>query len=228
MSDGLVKAQALGAGDAYMAAQVPVLQQIASNQKKTLAGLATKWAGGNKDLADYANAFLTGDPVNAGVAANALINMTRNGIPSGTKITPAAAATIWQRSSQSLRNLTSNKIKLRSGWVVWVKQLSLEKGAVDSRLTELVTNAIQGQYAQSQMDATVQAAHQIPKPSSVPTGSHTLLRESILLTFKLHSNTVTLLPPSTWPNITGLNLQDAGQLLSQGPTGAVYRKLSGS
>lgn len=97
MSASIADARAKGGDVAAAKAAQIALSQVAKLQdqfKKGITDQALKWAGGDKTLAEFNLAYLTGSPLNSETSAAALIHMARGNIPAGMKLSPVTQAVL--------------------------------------------------------------------------------------------------------------------------------------
>lgn len=104
------KADAQGIGKEWAAQNMARIQGLYKQQQTVISNLATRWAGGNKDLLPLAQGWLTGSPINAETAAKGFIAMARNGIPAGTNLTGPAL-----KAFQTAQRLVAENDKPQSG-----------------------------------------------------------------------------------------------------------------
>lgn len=88
---GLNQATELGAGEEYLASNLPMIQGIIEQQNKTVESIVKRWSGGNVHVANVARAWIKGEQLDSGSAMRGLIHMARNGLPAGLQMTGPAA-----------------------------------------------------------------------------------------------------------------------------------------
>lgn len=228
MADGLQKVKGTGAANAYMAAQVPVLQGIAESQRKRMENLGTSWGRGDKDLTAFATSFLTGDPLNPETGANAMVKMVRSGIPAGTTLTAAA-----QESYNVAKGIVTQFDAPKAGMDLaggFGKPSTYDKKGVDVDpvLTRQVAQAIQDHFSQSQMDNAMATAPLTARSIIGENGQpHPFSRVNPA---DMQSSTAygDQQAKQKLAQVLGATPQDAANMLSEGPSGPTYTKYSAS
>lgn len=150
LTDGYKDAFAKGGVNgarAYVQSKLPELQQVLKQQDGMAEQFATQWAGNNPNMKIVAKGYLTGQPVNAGTTASALVEMVHAGTPPGTFMTPAAANNFTQiqqvvHDYDKQKDAQSFTGKLAAGE-------KAKKGVVDQDLLDKVIPLMQNTHTQS-------------------------------------------------------------------------------
>lgn len=91
MEKEIKAAVAQGVGKEYLAKNLPRIQALYKQQQDTIGVIMKRWSGGNKDLEAVGMAWATGQPIAGESAVKGMIQMARGGMPSGTRLSGAAA-----------------------------------------------------------------------------------------------------------------------------------------
>lgn len=131
------------AARAYIQQKLPELQGVVSDQQKSAEQMATQWAGvGHPNMAALGKGYLTGTALNPGTAASAIIEMSREGIPAGTRLSPDMVNTF-----NKVKGIVDSYYQKKDAQVAeggkLLPGMKAPKNQIDPDLIKLVTGAMQ-------------------------------------------------------------------------------------
>lgn len=154
-------ANATGDGDRMATQFMPRLREMAAQRQQLIDGIATQWAGGNKDLKPLASAFLSGAPLNGESSARGLIAMVRGGQNFANASPQAKAAIDAARALVAQADAAPQTTPGQSVEALFGKAPNAKEK--ESQLLRDVVKKIGDVYSSTQFDTTIRAAPQIAK-----------------------------------------------------------------
>jgi hypothetical protein len=237
---GLKEATAAGAGAAYVEREFPKIQEMMKGQQQLMEGLATRFAGGQKELIPLARGWLAGEPVSGPAAVQGLISLARTGLPAGVKLSgPVAqqfkmAQEIVRRhdagtAGTAISQLTGGAAQGNGGQIL--NQLltgagkSGGKKQSDEALVGELSRMLQSSYNSSNMSNVISNAPAIAGNIKDSKGQPLPLSRVPLAEFQAALARGDEKGYEIVGRELGLNSQQARQLFAQGESGTLAKQL---